>query len=600
MAFNFIGGSYTSTSAKLDAQRTINLYVETDPTGQGKSPAALIGTPGLEAFCTLPTEPIRGMLTGSSNRMFVVAGNTYYEVHQDGSYTTRGTVATDSLNTPVQMFANGTQVLIIASGNAYIDDGVSVTQAQYQNGSGTVTTSGSTVTWISGSQFDSSNVGNPMVIDGTIYNVASVTDEKHCTLTSAAGTHTGTVFSGTCDTDGDAVTWVSGDYFNPDPNVWSLPVTITINGVDLTISKVDSGTSLQLTVAAGTQTGVDWSVTLGVDYSASYPVTASSGAFLDGYYVVSKPGSKQVNISALRDGTTWNAIDFAIKEGNPDGIVALLADHEELWIFGGESIEIWQDTGAATFPLQRNPNGFILLGLVAAASPVRIAGMVGFLSTDSRGGVVAYLANGFQPARVSTAAVESAWNAINCEDAVSYPYTDNGHQFWVISFPSASQTWVYDATEKLWHERSWWNASTSAAEMARSMFHGYVWGAHYTGDYGTGAIYRASTDIYDDFGGPIYRTRSAPHIANATLHTFFSELTLDVEIADDQGDFYLDWSDDATKTWITPKTATAYSDGRVVWRRLGKSKDRIFRVTYKGNGKVAWINAHVEAISGRT
>lgn len=55
---------------------------------------------------------------------------------------------------------------------------------------GTVTTSGTGVTWVSGSVFTSSMVGNPITIAGVQYVVASFTDNHDIVLTTSAGTQT--------------------------------------------------------------------------------------------------------------------------------------------------------------------------------------------------------------------------------------------------------------------------------------------------------------------------------------------------------------------------------------------------------------------------
>jgi hypothetical protein len=702
MAWNFVGPSYTSLSPTLDAQRTVNLYIETDKSGQGKSPAALLGTPGLAVFCTLPDPgPIRGMLMTDFARLFVVSGTVYYEVHTDGSYTVRGAVTDDVNHSPVKMEYCGNQIFVVASGVGYVDYGDatpisnSLVPVSYANGSGTVTASGSIVTNVNGNTFDDSNVGNPIIVNGATYTVATAsgstctttapvsttitgkcdTNGTLCTyvsgsgtpgttpayfdyswvgatiniagtdytissynnadgfvLASSAGTQTnvtftytptvltGRIYSGTCNVNGTDVQTVNQGapggsmYFyvnstESDPGSWERG-QINIDGTNYTVSKVNSGTDLSLvTGPSAPLTNVPFSYTSGVPYSATYPMsgTAAPGslAFMDSYFIVGGTGAlaRQLNSSSPNDGTKWDPADYGIKEGAPDRVIALLADHELLWVFGGLTTEVWQDTGALGLPFTRNPNGFIQIGCAAGNSPVRIAGFVGWLAVDSRGGPFAVIANGFIPTRVSTEAVEAAWAAYgDVEDCVSYAYTEAGHDFWVLSFPSASATWVYDATEKVWHERCWFNPATNAQEMARGMFHAYVWGEHLLGDHETAVIYRASVTTLNDFGGVIERQRAAPHIANSTYRTYFSQFILDVGYSSTAlGTFTLDWSDDGGKTFSNAVTGTVYTgENRVVWRRLGSSRDRVFRVTYSGGGQVAWINGHADSTPGTT
>jgi hypothetical protein len=62
------------------------------------------------------------------------------------------------------------------------------------NNYGTVNTSGTSVTWVSGVKFNSGEVGQPIIIPypgGTSYTVASYTNNTSITLTTSAGTKTG-------------------------------------------------------------------------------------------------------------------------------------------------------------------------------------------------------------------------------------------------------------------------------------------------------------------------------------------------------------------------------------------------------------------------
>jgi hypothetical protein len=469
---NFVGGSYSALTPNLAADTCVNLYYESAEAGTGKNRAALMGAPGHEQFTALPTAPVRGVLVGE-DLFFVVAGSRYYQVFDDGTFTDRGDVGDDAGHSPVQMFENGTQIMIVSAGLVYIDDGLTVDPANFQNGSGTVDTAGTAVTWVSGSTFDVSNVGNTIVIAAVSYTVLSVADSHHLTLTTSAGTNTAAA------------------------------------------------------------------------YGASYAVTASCGAYLDGYYIVAVPGTAKIQISAIKDGKSWNPLDFAIKEAYADGIQALLADHEQLWMMGDKTCEVWQDTGAAAFPLQRIQGAFVQMGICAPGTAVKFDGTVAWLGGDARGRAVAYAANGWIPTRISTHAVESAWRLAGpVGDATTYTYSDDGHEFLVINFPAANATWVYDGTAKLWHQRGWWNGT--GLDKVRGATHGFVFDHHVVGDWQTGQLFYMATSIYSDLGKPIYHERAAPHVSGPMLglaqpsgtstnspfqnnETFYSRFILDME-----------------------------------------------------------------------
>ena len=51
--FPFVGSSYNGRSASFDAQRTLNMYLEGSESKTSRTPAMLIGTPGLLLWASL-------------------------------------------------------------------------------------------------------------------------------------------------------------------------------------------------------------------------------------------------------------------------------------------------------------------------------------------------------------------------------------------------------------------------------------------------------------------------------------------------------------------------------------------------------------------
>lgn len=537
-SFGFIGPTYQSASLNADAERSVNLYPEMIESGAGKNKMALLGTPGLTPFGTLATSPVRGLWAGGAP---LTTGPRLFAVAGSKSYEVSsggaGTLLGDVGNdgTPAQMFPNGNQLGTVSAGIFWIDNGAGPVSIKFTLGRGAVNTVGAAVTRVSGDVFNAGMVGGAFVLGGTGYS----------------------------------------------------------GGTSYTVLSVTDESHLTLTSSPGTLTGAVYNAPT-VD-----TVTARTGAFLDGYFIVQKPDSKQWNISALNDGTKWNPLDFAIKEGYPDNIGSLLADHEELWIFGEETTEVWRNTGAANFPFERDPGAFIHQGIAAPWTAVRLMNGVAWVGSDSRGNAIAWRAQGFVPVRVSTHAVEQAWSGYSTiTDATAYTYEETGHQFWVINFPTASATWVYDATEGMWHERGFWNGSAIARQRGNN--HAFVFGKHLVGDYSTGVIYQSSSTAYDDAGTAIHRIRTAPHVSDEDAWTFFSRFRLDAENTGALNPS-LDWSVDGGHTFNTPRTTASNAAGvfaRYDWRRLGRSRDRVFRITITAAVKVALIDAYLDAEKG--
>lgn len=341
------------------------------------------------------------------------------------------------------------------------------------------------------------------------------------------------------------------------------------------------------------------------------PVTSIAGAYLDGYFVsVDAPDAgdpesvRRLRHSAPGTGLTWSALDYASKEGYPDQLVQILADHEDLWLFGSQTTEVWRNnypTAPEAFPWERDPGAFIHHGCIARWTPCRLADGIAWLSGDPRGHAVAYRAQGYQPKRISTHALEREWAGYSTvADAEAYSYTEDGHHFWVLHFPTANRTWVYDATTGLWHRRGWWNGT--ALQRSRARCHGYVFGKHIVGDWENGKLYEQRVGLYDDFGGDRYYERTVPHTTEENKRVFFHRFELDAEnglgIAPK-----LYHSNDGGRTFGTakdPQNADVLSDytTRFVWHRGGSSRKRCHRVTITGQKKVVLLDAYIDATAG--
>ena len=336
-------------------------------------------------------------------------------------------------------------------------------------------------------------------------------------------------------------------------------------------------------------------------YEDSSPVAVRQGAFLDNYFIAAKPDSRLFNISSLLNGSTWDSRDVAVKEGYPDHIAAVLADHEDLWLGGEQTIEIWRDTGNADFPFERIPGAFLQLGVLAPWSLMRLFGAVAFLGGDPDGGIGAYVTRGYLPTRVSTHAVEAAWSSYSTvADAESFGLCCDAHNFWVTTFPTADATWVYDLKTGLWFE---WGSGASGRWKARG--HAYVFGKHLVGDYASGNLYEVSNALYDDSGSTIPFERTAPHLSDENQRMCYHEFRLDMEPATSLA-ITLASSNDGGKNFGAARApdGAQIANGeptRIVsqrWSRLGASRDRVFRVSGSAASRIALLAAYLQFSGG--
>ena len=331
--------------------------------------------------------------------------------------------------------------------------------------------------------------------------------------------------------------------------------------------------------------------------------------YLDGYFVFNEPNSQRVWVTSLLDGTSVDPLDFASAEGSPDGLVAINVDHREAWLFGSDSVEVWYDAGGADFPLVRIQGAFNEIGCAAPFSVAKLDNSLFWLGQDARGQGIVYRANGYNGVRVSTHAVEYAiaqYGVIS--DALAYTYQQEGHTFYVLTFPSADATWVYDAATQAWHERA--GLTNGEFTRHRSNCQCNFKGNIVVGDFENGNIYTFDLETYADNSAAqkwLRSWRALPTGTNNLKRTAHHSLQLDCEtgvgLNTGQGSnplVMLRWSDDGGHTWSNEHWSSMGAIGRyghrVFWRRLGmtlKLRDRVYELSGTDPVKISIVGAEL-------
>lgn len=390
---------------------------------------------------------------------------------------------------------------------------------------------------------------------------------------------------------------------------WAATFIGTVSGTG-PVSMSDNGT--QLFVACNPN-GYIYNASTGVFSQITDPdfPGAVTVGYLDGYFVFNEPDSQKVWVTSLLDGLAVDPLDFASAEGSPDGLLSLIIDHRECWLFGTNSVEVWYDAGNADFPLQRVQGAFNEIGCAAPYSLAKLDNGIFWLGSDARGNGVVYRANGYTGQRISTHAVE--WQIQqygDLSDAIGYSYQQDGHPFYVLIFPSANTTWVYDVSVNAWHERAGFSAGAFTRHRSNCQvnFNSEI----VVGDYENGNVYAFDLDVFTDNGSPqkwLRSWRALPTGANDLRRTAHHSLQLDCEsgvgLATGQGEdpqVMLRWSDDGGHTWSSEHWASMGKIGeygrRVFWRRLGmttKLRDRVYEISGTDPVKINIMGAELAA-----
>ena len=322
----------------------------------------------------------------------------------------------------------------------------------------------------------------------------------------------------------------------------------------------------------------------------------SSVAQLDGYHIFPKLNSDQWIISALRDATSYDALDFATAEGDPDKLVNIHVDHRQVLLMGTRTIEPWYNSGE-TFPFNPVSGAFIDTGLGAKYAVASLDNTTFWLGDDK----IVYRLAGFTPERISTHAIEQAIAKISgVGDGRAFGMRWKGHAFFILTFPDQA-TFVYDAATRLWHERE-----TFGQKGWIACCHTRVYGLDIVGDQNAGKLYTLE-ETGDDAGVPVRRIATgAPLYANgrwAFMPEFEAIFESGVGLTSGQGEdpqAMLQYSDDGGRTWSSEIWRDIGKIGvfrqRTVWRRLGRFKERVVRLTVSDPVAVRLMGANAELV----
>ena len=650
MDFGFVGPSYVAPSIYVDAQECINFFPEVDPLKQPgeRGVVALYPTPGLTVKAVLNFGEVRGLRTVSGGQQMVAVCGPYVYV------------LTSNLTPYIVGFLNTStgHIGITDNGvNVYIVDGAYRYTWRISNPATTVFRGN-----ISGTTLTIENLSSGTVAVGQQVFGVGVANET--IITGGSGTSWTVNISQTVASEGMSTAAAAA------------VVTASISGTTLTVSAVSSGTlylgqTIQgvgvsantMITAFGTGTGGTGTYTVSTSQTVSSEtmyglnftqIPSTDGAFsggnvvdiMDNYFVYNRPGTQQWGSSDLLSPIS-PALSYGVKDGAPDNLVSLIVDHREVYLLGENSSEVWTDVGAVPFPFQRIPGTSTQHGIAAVFSVARVGNSFAYVSKNIRGQGMIVQMNGYIPQRISTHAVENSIVNQYIDDAIAWTYQLEGHECYVVTFPSLDLTWVYDATTEMWHK---WLYVDNNNQYHRhrgnccAVFQGLVM----VGDYQNGKIYELDKNAYTDDGQEIRRLRRAPHLVSDLQRQYFDEFQIQFQpgvgttgfsvpqttiqspfviypdmsykiaasdivylassnqisssITTTYPQAMLRWSNDGGSTWSNEHWVTIGQAGRyknrAIWRRLGTARDRIFEVVFTDPVKPVIVSANLKASKG--
>lgn len=320
------------------------------------------------------------------------------------------------------------------------------------------------------------------------------------------------------------------------------------------------------------------------------------GGVVDGYgcVFITTTGSVGFRISDLFDLTTWDPLQFALRSIQPDLWQSMLIDpYGYITLMGSKTGESWANASLFPFPFAPDRSGLIEEGIAAPFSFKQAGKSKVWLSTNANGGYQVFAMRGFTPQRISHHALEhqiAQLTAAQIAEAFADTYEQEGHAFYLLSFPSGGQTWCYDFTTGEWHRRGTMIAGQYT--YWRPAFHCFAFGKHLAVDRDGPTVFEVSETAFTDVDGlPLVRERTTPATTDEDQELFFDYLKILCQPGvglmsgapeDVDPKLMLQVSNDYGETFGVERQASlgkvGKRDTRASWWLLGSGRGRVYRV----------------------
>jgi len=508
----------------VSAQRRIGCYAEVSAQPD-KTNVAFYSMPGMTLFTDFGDTPPRGML-GYKDFMYVVHRGTFYEVNNAGVRTPRGTIGTTSGR--VQMSQNGQQIGLADGANGYM------------------------YTLDRGAR--------------TILSLTNVGTTATLKTTAPHGRHTGETI---------IMTGATPAAYNG-----SFAVTV-VDATTMTYTMLSNPGGSATVLGAYAVDSSFTRVTSGL-FVTPFDITWGKHVFIWGFN-----DSGVFQLSAIDDGTQADALDFAEAESEPDKLMRVMFDHGELVLPGTDTCEYW-GASSGDFLFSNQPGSESEFGLAASFSLTKYNDSLTGLMRNKLGQVQVMMLQGHTWTPINGTDLNFV-NEINSyaavSDATAFAYNLGGHPMYQINFPTAGKSWFYDAASGDWSEiQSGLSGGRHRGEMCVNYLN-----KPRISDYQNGKIYTLDPTVPTDNGMPRPWEMTSRHLFR-DLNDFrtgaiFLDFEVGVGLISGQGSdpqVMLQVSRDNGKTWGNELWRSLGKIGqyrrRVVFRRLGRGRDFVFRL----------------------
>tara|TARA_R110002126_G_scaffold101189_10_gene233199 strand:- start:458 stop:1855 length:1398 start_codon:yes stop_codon:yes gene_type:complete len=309
--------------------------------------------------------------------------------------------------------------------------------------------------------------------------------------------------------------------------------------------------------------------------------------------VVYDGSNADVVFADLDDPLTVNSLNVIIAEAKPDDMKAVYAYKQQVYAFGADSIQPMYNSGSGNPPYSFILNATQEIGLDAIHSICSNNNFAYFLGSD----LSIYQISGLSTRAIGNPAIGQAIEKYaETSDAFGVCFTLDNTNFYMLSFPTGNQTWLFNESAGVWTNLAY---GTGGAQHLISSYES-VYGKHLVADRRNGNIYELDFDTHTDNGEVIQRRRDTVSISGSTFgkpgaEVFMNFLRLEVEsgtsLVTAESQIIMQYSDDNGRSWSSERWLSIGQQGEyrheLVWWGMGTFRNRMFRFTM--TDAIKWV-----------
>jgi hypothetical protein len=339
----------------------------------------------------------------------------------------------------------------------------------------------------------------------------------------------------------------------------------------------------------------------------NFTTSPATVTWQDLYFIVTSSASKQFQLSQIApsiDPMVWPAVQINFAGSGPDSLRAGISDHSILNLFAATYTEFWQNAGNPDFPFAKLQGASQEFGLNAPFSLTKFDNSVIGLFQNTMGGRNVSRMQGFNLNKLSDQDIDNILTGYtDTSDGNGYSFMNAGHPFYVLTFPVADATWVYDGLPNAWSEWTDQDGNRFWGQKFAKFLNRLL-----VSDYRSGKIYEIDPDTYTDGGESVIPMEIwSKHIWEDDKYLGIQQIQIDIEsgVGDlTETDPVIDLlvSKDGGNTFNSIGFSQMGPIGeytqRVIWNSLGAARDWVLKLRITDSVKRVITGASAQIVGG--